>query len=178
MPAPSTPTNQQTPDSSFATPLRKLRGDNVTSTPVSEPYTPSDNMSMSDMSSLGASPLETTLTPNIKGLSVGKKRGRPRKELLPPSYDDCPENATPAQIKKWKAAKKSAEWRYKKKMGAEGAQYRMQENKRSTSYYYRKKDNGSGDENFDEEDEASIEELIEEKESEDKAKKREQSRVR
>lgn len=43
---------------------------------------------------------------------VGRRgRGRPRKELVPPTFDDMPENATKEELNKWKKAKTTELWR-------------------------------------------------------------------
>ena len=130
------------PPATFSTPQHSRRGAVATSTPATTPGTP-DSMTISDVSSLGSFPMslsETSLTLDIGSLKVGGKRGRPRKQLIPPSLDDAPVNASKEEMNQWKAAKKTAQWRYEKKTGPSGAEYRRAENKRSSTYYYQKKE--------------------------------------
>lgn len=77
------------------------------------------------------------------------KRGRPRKELVPPSYDDFPVSGTAEQQKHWMKMKSVQYWRYQKLSGPGGEDYRKQESTRVGRLYNRKKlveEFNSGDE--------------------------------
>ena len=57
--------------------------------------------------------LDSLIDPGRDRTPVIYKRGRPRKVLQPPSYDDCPVNASAEEMKKWQKRKNSEKWRYK-----------------------------------------------------------------
>ena len=50
---------------------------------------------------------------SVSALRV-RGRGHPRKALIPPSYDNKPENVSKEELLKWKKQKNTAEWRYNK----------------------------------------------------------------
>ena len=129
--SPGTPVTPLSEDP-FLTPSgRRSTKASLTSTPIS-----GDDMNssvVSDVSLLDQS--DTSLTPDMKQLNCGKKRGRPRKTLLPPTFDDFPEDGTEEEKFKWKKAKISQQWRYNKKVGPEAAEYRQKENERVKANY-------------------------------------------
>ena len=55
------------------------------------------------------------------------KRGRPRKDLVPPSYDDFPASGTAEQQKNWMKKKSVQYWRYQKLSRPGGEDYHKQE---------------------------------------------------
>ena len=71
--------------------------------------------------------------------TIGKKKGRPRKELLPPTDDDFPHDGTEEEKKRYKNRKKIAAWHYKQNTGPDAAEHRRKENERSKQYYRSKK---------------------------------------
>ena len=113
---PPVPTFTYTPstdNSTFTTPQRHTQP--IASTPVT-PGTPSESetsaMNVSDVTSINNSPQDSQMTPDMGSMKLGSGRGRPRKQLIPPSYDDCPANASAEVISKWKKAKSVAQWCY------------------------------------------------------------------
>ena len=101
------------------------------------------------------------------------KRGHPRKDLVPPSYDDFPASGTAEQQKNWMKKKSVQYWRYQKLSRPGGEDYRKQESTRVGRLYNREKlveefHSGDEEEKLDDVDVA-----------EDKAEKvKEQNRVR
>ena len=57
--------------------------------------------------------LDSFKDPEQDRTPVIHKRGRPRKVLQPPSYDNCPVNASAEEMKKWQKRKNSEKWWYK-----------------------------------------------------------------
>ena len=58
--------------------------------------------------------------------STGKvsKRGRPRKDVQPPSFDDFPVTGTAEEQKHWLKVKNTAYWQYAKLSSPHGEDYR------------------------------------------------------
>ena len=122
---------------SFSTPQRPTQL-HQTSTPVT-PVTlsESDNsyLNVSDVGSVATSPNDV-LSPEMGGMKLGPGCRRPCKELIPPSMDDYPANASPEEQCKWKEAKYAAQWRYNMKTDPlKAGEYRAKENERSKDYY-------------------------------------------
>ena len=86
-----------------------------------------------------SSSASSSLTPQLSGVKIGGRRGRPRKQPEPPSYDDFPADGTPEEQQAWVKKKTSEHWRFKKSTGPDAADYRQQESQRALNYYYRKK---------------------------------------
>ena len=53
--------------------------------------------------------------------------GCPRKALIPPSYDDKPENVSKEELLKWKKQKNTAEWHYNKLTSEDADVFRERE---------------------------------------------------
>ena len=72
--------------------------------------------------------------------STGKvsKRGRPRKDVQPPSFDDFPVTGTAEEQKHWLKVKNIAYWRYAKLSGPHGEDYRKKESARVQKYQKKK----------------------------------------
>ena len=69
--------------------------------------------------------LDSLIDPEQDRTPVICKRGRPWKVPQPPSYDDCPVNASAEEMKKW--------W-YKKLTSGEASEYREKEKERVSRY--------------------------------------------
>ena len=74
-------------------------------------------------------------------MALGRGRGRPRKKVQPPSYDDYPVDAPKDVQERWVQKKATEQWRYNKLMSESAAEYRKAENERASRYYYMKKKN-------------------------------------
>ncbi|MCG8623860.1 MAG: hypothetical protein MJE68_17945 [Proteobacteria bacterium] len=125
----------------FSTPVSATRRrGQLTSTPQMLPPTPSTPASerFSDVESLSSE--NTSVTPDMSNLSLGKKRGRPRKELVQPSMDDFPYGASEAEQKKYIRKKNTEFWRYQKLSGKDSASYRQSELERVKMYHKKKKE--------------------------------------
>ena len=101
---PSTDASFPPSDPSFTTPQRLMS--HQTSTPVTPvtPATPSESdnsYNISEVGSLGNSPMDI-LAPSMTGMKLGSGCGWPRKELIPPSYDDAPQGPSAKELTKWK----------------------------------------------------------------------------
>ena len=72
-------------------------------------------------------------------MALGRGRGRPRKKVQPPSYDDYPVDAPKDVQERWVQKKATEQWRYNKLMSASAAEYRKAENERASRYYHMKK---------------------------------------
>ena len=128
------------------------------------PKTPSTPASsrMSDVESIGSN---TSATPDMAGMSLGRGRGRPRKIQQPPNMEDFPVDGTDEEKTKYIKKKTSEMYRYKKLTGPDGGQaYRICENARVKDYHKRKKEEDSQDETCSTDDSQS--------------KKKQQSRLR
>ena len=109
----------------------------ITDTPGT-PATPLQSSErISDVDSLSSE--NTSVTPEMQNLSIGKRRGRPRKKLVEPNMDDFPFGASEAEQRKYIRKKNTERWRYNKLMGAEAASYRQSELKRVNTYNENKK---------------------------------------
>ena len=67
-------------------------------------------------------------------MTVSRRRGRPCKIPLPPTYDDFPHDGSAEEKKKWQKHKNTEKWRYKKLMSSKAAEYRENEKRRVTKY--------------------------------------------
>ena len=145
----------------FSTPQsrsRQKKGSVTPSTPSTVSYR------MSDVESLLSE--NTSVTPEMSKLNLGRRRGRPRKELVKPNMDDFPYGSSEAVQKAYIRKKNTEMWRYEKLTGSESAAYRQKECDRVTKYNKKKKEMK---ENYDDND------LMD---SEDSDRKRELSRQR
>ena len=124
----------------FSTPTstgrRTCKAKNITPQTPQTPETPQSSDRMSDVESLSSN--DTTCTPQMDKLSLGKGRGRPRKEVKPPTMDDFPYDGTEEERTRYIKAKTSEMWRFKKKIGDQAA-YRKSELNRVNAYNKKKK---------------------------------------
>ena len=67
------------------------------------------------------------------------KRGRPRKEIQPPSYNDFPVCGSLEEQKHWMKLKNTQYWHYTKLTGPEGEKYQKRESARVSKAYNKKK---------------------------------------
>ena len=78
--------------------------------------------------------LDSFKDPEQDRTPVIHKRGRTRKVLQPPSYDDRPVNASAEEIKKWQKHKNSKKWWYEKLRSSEASEYQEKEKERVSRY--------------------------------------------
>ena len=121
----------------FATPIQtprttRIRGSlpPTPSTPQT-PQTPLENIS--DIES-GSSVSASSLTPDFSALNMGKKCGRPRKQLEVPSMDDFPVDGDPDEKTKYIRKKTTEMWHFKKLSSKDSAEYRKKEAERVRAY--------------------------------------------
>ena len=130
-----TPQQRFQPKSLFTTP--RSSSSRNTSNPGT-PQTP--NMDISDIDSICSEQTSgTSVTPDMSNLTLGHGRGRPRKELVKPTFDDFPIDGTEAEQKRYIKKKRTEIWRYNKLMGADSSQYRQSELNRVKEYQQKKK---------------------------------------
>ena len=104
---------------------------------ISYPTTPGSPASTAgSVDSFATLDLSTSsgLTPDVSHMTVSKRRGRPRKIPLLPTYDNFPQDGSTGEKKKWQKRKNTEKWRYKKLMSSEAAEYRENEKRRVTKY--------------------------------------------
>ena len=133
----STPQHLQ-PKSLFTTP-QSSTGGSVTGTP----QTPGSNLEISDIDSLSVSSDHSSVTPDMSKLCLGRGRGRPRKQLVKPTFEDFPLDASEEDQKKYIKKKRTEMWRYNKLCSSDASQYRQSELERVRDYQ-KKKNKGSG----------------------------------
>ena len=102
----------------------------------STPRTPASRMS--DVESIESN---TTATPDMEKMTLGRGRGRPRKIQQPPNMEDFPVDGTDQEKTKYIKKKTSEMYRFKKLTGTEEERkaYRARENARVKEYQQRKK---------------------------------------
>ena len=119
-------------------------------TPPSKGYSPSvlsaqdlnspgsvgDNY-ISDVDTLSVS--STGTTPEFSKMSLGRGRGRPRKNLVVPSTDDFAYDGTPEERDRYLKKKNTEMWHFKKLTSTGSAEYRARENARVKEYQRKKK---------------------------------------
>ena len=106
----------------------------------STPATPQQSSDrMSDVESLSSENTNTSVTPDMQKLSLGKPRGRPRKPLVGPNMDDFPYGASEEEQRKYIRKKNTERWRYNKLIGSDAATYRQSEINRVNTYNKKKK---------------------------------------
>ena len=127
----STPQHLQ-PKSLFTTPKSSSRNTSTAGTP----QTPT--VDISDIESISSEQTSDT-TPDMSKLSIGRGRGRPRKQLTKPNYDDFPIHGTDEEQKRYIKKKRTEIWRYNKLTGADSSEYRQLELQRVKVYQQNKK---------------------------------------
>ena len=126
----------------FATPIQTPRTSRIRGSLPPTPLTPetlqTPQENVSDIES-GSSVSTTSLTPDFSGLNMGKKRGRPRKQLEVPSMEDFPVDGNPDEKTKYIRKKTTEMWRFKKLSSKDSAEYRKKESERVRAYQKKKK---------------------------------------
>ena len=72
-------------------------------------------------------------------MSLGRGRGRPRKNLMVPTTDDFPYDGTQEERDKYLKKKMTEMWHFKKLTSTGSAKYRASENARVKEYQRKKK---------------------------------------
>ena len=70
---------------------------------------------------------QSSLTPGMESMSLGRGRGRPRKQLVEPSYDGYPVDGSEEEKKRWLKMKATEQWRYNILTSNQAAEYRERE---------------------------------------------------
>ena len=130
------------PKSLFTTPWSRH-----TSSVVGTPQTPS--VDVSDVETLSVCSEQTSassVTPDMTKLSLGHGQGRPRKELVKPSFDDFPIDASEEEQKQYIKKKRTEMWRYNKLTGSDASVYRQSELQRVKVYQKKEMEGSASDE--------------------------------
>ena len=94
---------------------------------------------LSDVDSLSSENTNSSVTPDMQKLNLGKRRGQPRKELVEPTMDDFPFGASKEEQCRYICKKNTEKWHYNKLVGSDAASYRQAEINRVNSYNRKKK---------------------------------------
>ena len=86
----------------------------------------------------------SSVTPDMSKLTLGCSRGRPRKELVKPTYEDFPIEASEEEQKRYIKKKRTELWRFNKLTGSGSSDYRKSELSRVKEYQKKKKDTEGG----------------------------------
>ena len=113
----------------FSTPRSSRKAKNVATPPT--PSTPGTFQSISDVESLSS----TGTTPEMSKLSLGRGRGRPRKPVVKPTFEDYPVDGTLEEQKIYQKQRTTKLWRYNKLSGSNSAEFRKSENTRVKKYH-------------------------------------------
>ena len=121
------------PKSLFTTPQSKK------ASAAGSPNTPASIVEVSDVETLSVSSDHSSVTPELGKLSLGRGRGRPRKELIKPNFDDFPIDGTDEEQKRYVKKKRTELWRFNKLTGSGASEYRQSELERVKGYQEKKK---------------------------------------
>ena len=89
----------------------------------------------------GGSAGETSLTPWMEKLTMGRGRGRPRKELkYTVDYSDFPKDGTESEQERYCSKKRTELWRLKTLTGPDSAEHRQKERIRVNKYHQKKRE--------------------------------------
>ena len=105
---------------------------------TSTPVTPQHDR-LSDVDSLSSENMNSSVTPDIQKLNLGKRRGRPRKELVKPTMDNFPFGASKEEQCRYIRKKNTEKWCYNKLVGSDAASYGQAEINRVNTYNRKKK---------------------------------------
>ena len=109
------------------------------------PETPS-NVEMSDVDTLSVSSEQTSVssvTPDMSKLTLGCGCGRPRKQLVKPTFDNFPIEGSEQEQKRYIKKKCTEMWRYNKLTGSDASNY-WQSELEHVKGYQKKKKQGEG----------------------------------
>ena len=98
-PAPDTPTSITRAKFPPVTPSTP----NLAESPVSAAWSPAT-------SEISVTSSHSSLTPSFGSMALGRGRGRPRKKVQPPSYDDYPVDAPKDVQERWVQKKATEQW--------------------------------------------------------------------
>ena len=137
---PTPPPDRSTPDqthfqpkSLFTTPQSKK------ASAAGSPNTPASIVEVSDIETLSVSSDHSSVTPELGKLSLGRGHGRPRKELIKPTFEDFPIDGTDEEQKRYVKKKCTELWRFNKLTGSGASEYRQSELERVKGYQDKKK---------------------------------------
>ena len=85
--------------------------------------TPFSAGSPPDCSPMSSASNSSSLTPTMTGMTLGRCRGIPHKELKEPTFDDFPVDGTPLEKQHWFKAEQSEQWWYQKLTSDDFAAY-------------------------------------------------------
>ena len=74
--------------------------------------------------------LQSSLTPSLQSLSIGREKGRPRKQLVAPALDGFPIGSTEDEKQKWFHKKCTEQWWYNILTSNKAAELRVKERAR------------------------------------------------
>ena len=121
----------------FTTPPSKGCSPSVLSAKdLNSPRSVSDSY-ISGVDTLSVSSTDTT--PEFSKMSLGRGRGRPRKNLVVPTTDDFRYDGTQEERDKYLKKKMTEMWHFKKLTSTASAEYRASENARVKEYQRKKK---------------------------------------
>ena len=106
-------------------------------TKTEQPQTPEQYPSQ--LASLPATPSSSISSSPATSVKKVPKRGRPCKEIQPPSYEDFPVRGSLEEQKHWMKLKNTQYWHYTKLTGPEGEEYWKRESAHVSKAYNKKK---------------------------------------
>ena len=106
-------------------------------TKTEQPQTPEQYPSQ--LASLPATPSSSISGSPATSVEKVPKRGRPHKEIQPPSYDDFPVRGSLEEQKHWMKLKNTQYWCYTKLTCPEGEEYQKRESAHVSKAYNKKK---------------------------------------
>ena len=112
----------------FNTPQSRKRSHSaMVNTPSTGTFVTPQHDRPSDVDSLSSENTNSSVTPDMLKLNLGKRRGRPRKELVEPTMDDFPFGPSKEEQHRYIRKKNTEKWHYNKLVGSDAASYRQAE---------------------------------------------------
>ena len=84
--------------------------------------------------------LQSSLTPSLQSMSIGRGKGRPRKQLVAPTLDGFPIDSTEDEKQKWFNKKCTEQWWYNILTSNKAAEFREKERVRCKAAYHARKE--------------------------------------